>query len=166
MKDASPVLALTPSAPPTVRRRVDPITVFLARKVTTMDAGRPVADAIAVKGGRVLSTRTLESTRPWLSTDNHTIDPRVQDEVMMPGFIEPHTHLATSAGFLAVIAAAEPAEQKRAQQILRDILPVSSRRRGFLVDARFVTAPQAIAVDTIRAPTVVGSVEDDHYRSG
>ena len=65
----------------------------------------------------------------------------------------------------AVIAVAEPAEQNRAQQILRDILPVSSRRRGVLVDARFVTAPQAIAVDTIRAPTLVVSVEDDYYRT-
>ena len=81
---------------------VEPITVFPARKVITMDAGRPVADAIAVMGGRVVSTGTLEPMQPWLSTYDHTIDPRLQGEVIMPGFIDPHTHPAMSAGFLAM----------------------------------------------------------------
>ena len=65
----------------------------------------------------------------------------------------------------AVIATGEPAEQKRAQQILRAILPISARTKGFLVDTRFVTAPQPIAIDKIRAPTLVASVEDDYYRT-
>ena len=63
----------------------------------------------------------------------------------------------------AVLATAEPAGQKRAQQILRDILPISQRTQGFLVDTRFVTAPQPITIDKIRAPTLVAAVEDNYY---
>ena len=32
------------------------ITVFTARKVVTMDPGRPVAEAVAVMDGRIVST--------------------------------------------------------------------------------------------------------------
>ena len=41
-----------------------PITVFPARKVITMDPGRPLAEAIAVMDGKVLSTGSLTSMRP------------------------------------------------------------------------------------------------------
>ena len=50
------------------------ITVYVARRVRTMDPGRPVAEAIAVMDGRVVSTGTLESMRPWLSRHEHVID--------------------------------------------------------------------------------------------
>jgi DNA ligase (NAD+) len=37
------------------------VTVYVARRVRTMDPGRPVAQAVAVMDGRVLSTGTLAS---------------------------------------------------------------------------------------------------------
>ena len=43
------------------------VTVYTARKVHTMDPGRPGAEAVAVLDGRVLSTRTVDSMQPWLS---------------------------------------------------------------------------------------------------
>jgi predicted amidohydrolase YtcJ len=39
------------------------ITVFPARKVVTMDPGRPVAEAEAVMDGKVLSTGSLRALR-------------------------------------------------------------------------------------------------------
>ena len=36
---------------------MNPITVFTARKVITMDPGRPAAEAVAVVDGKVLSTQ-------------------------------------------------------------------------------------------------------------
>ena len=45
------------------------ITVYPARKVITMDPGRPVAEAVAVMDGRVLSTGTLESMRYRIRPD-------------------------------------------------------------------------------------------------
>ncbi len=78
------------------------ITVFPARKVITMDPGRPFAEAIAVMDGKVLSTGTLESMQPWLSRNDYRIDDTLNDKVIMPGLIDPHTHFAMSSGFLSL----------------------------------------------------------------
>jgi predicted amidohydrolase YtcJ len=78
------------------------VTVYRARKVITMDAGRPFASCIAVMDGRVLSTGTIESMQPWLKRYPHKIDDTFADKVIMPGLIDPHTHFAFSAGYLAM----------------------------------------------------------------
>jgi hypothetical protein len=78
------------------------ITVFRARKVVTMDPGRPLAEAIAVRDGRIVSTGTLESMRPWLSRHEHVIDDTLRDKVILPGLIDPHTHFGMSSGFMAL----------------------------------------------------------------
>lgn len=78
------------------------ITVFTARKVRTMDPGRPLAEAIAVMDGKVLSTGTLASMKPWLDRYEHVIDDTLADKVIFPGFIDPHTHFYQSACYLAL----------------------------------------------------------------
>ena len=82
---------------------MDAITVFPARRVITMDPGRPFAEAVAVADGRVVSTGTLDSMRPWLSRYPHRIDDTLRDKVIMPGLIDPHTHFALSGGYLALL---------------------------------------------------------------
>jgi predicted amidohydrolase YtcJ len=78
------------------------ITVYVARKVRTLDPGRPEAQAVAVMDGRVVSTGTLESMQPWLSRHEYVIDETLKDKVILPGFIDPHTHFTMSAGYLAL----------------------------------------------------------------
>src|SRR5688572_29810209 len=78
------------------------ITVFRARKVVTMDPGRPHAEAIAVMDGRVVSTGTLASMQPWLTRYDHRIDDTLADKVILPGLIDPHTHFSMSSGFMAL----------------------------------------------------------------
>lgn len=79
------------------------ITVFPARKVVTMDPGRPVAEAVAVMDGKVLSTGSLSSMQPWLSRHEHVIDSTLKDKIILPGLIDPHTHFALSSGLLAML---------------------------------------------------------------
>lgn len=79
-----------------------PITVYTAKKVYTMDPGRPEAEAVAVLDGKVLSTGTLESMQPWLSRYNHVIDDTLKDKIVLPGFIEPHTHFYMSSGLMGL----------------------------------------------------------------
>ncbi len=76
------------------------ITVFVARKVITMDPGRPTARAIAVRDGRIVSVGTVESMQPWLRRYTHHIDDTFADMVVMPGFIDPHTHLSQSGTYM------------------------------------------------------------------
>ena len=76
------------------------IRVFVARRIITMDPGRPTARAIAVRAGRILSVGTIESMQPWLRRYSHTIDETFADQVLLPGFIDPHTHLSQSGAYM------------------------------------------------------------------
>jgi predicted amidohydrolase YtcJ len=76
--------------------------VYTAQKIRTMDPGRPIADAVAVKDGRILSIGTLKSMRPWLDQIPHEIDDQFADKVIFPGFIDPHTHFRVSGTLMAL----------------------------------------------------------------
>ncbi len=73
------------------------ITVFTARSIITMDPSLPRATAVAVRDGRILEVGTLDSLQPWLSQHPHTVDDRFIDQILMPGFIDPHLHPTMAA---------------------------------------------------------------------
>lgn len=62
-----------------------------------------------------------------------------------------------------LVHAASRAEQDRVHGILWDILPVSRRSRGLLNDARLASNPAPMPIETIAAPTLTISVEDDRF---
>lgn len=72
------------------------LRVLTARRIRTMDAGRPLANAVAIKDGRIVSVGTLDTMKRWLERDDHEIDDSFADKVIFPGFIDPHTHLQAS----------------------------------------------------------------------
>jgi predicted amidohydrolase YtcJ len=78
------------------------ITIFPAARVYTMDPGRPCGSAVAVADGRVLSVGDLESMKPWLKRYPYEVDDRYRDKVIMPGFIDPHTHLRMSGTYMGL----------------------------------------------------------------
>ncbi len=65
-------------------------TIYPARRVITMNPAFPTADAVAVRDGRVLAVGTIEELAAW---GEHTVDDRFADKVILPGFIEAHTHV-------------------------------------------------------------------------
>jgi len=69
-----------------------PITVFVAKKVVTMDPTRPVATAVAVRDGKILGVGSLADLAPWLKTGDYKIDDQFKDKVLTPGLIDPHMH--------------------------------------------------------------------------
>lgn len=68
------------------------LTVFVARKIHTMNASMPEATAVAVCDGKIVEAGTLESLKPWLDAHPHSIDRRFENHILMPGFIDPHLH--------------------------------------------------------------------------
>lgn len=72
------------------------LKVFTAKRIRTMDAGRPLANAVAFKDGRIVSVGTLDTMKRWLEREEHEIDNSFRDKVIFPGFIDPHTHLQAS----------------------------------------------------------------------
>ncbi len=76
------------------------ITVFVARKIRTMEPSAPEATAVAVRDGMILEAGSLQSLQPWLSAHSHRIDTTFERHVLMPGFIDPHLHPSMAAYLL------------------------------------------------------------------
>lgn len=83
---------LPPSLSAKPQESTDKITVYVARKIVTMDPGWPTATAVAVKDGRILSVGSFDDLKPWLNRFPYQVDKRFADKVIYPGFIEAHGH--------------------------------------------------------------------------
>src|SRR5688500_16938398 len=99
MPAASTVSELDVSLVPQVRRPqplfatttlMSRTTVYRAHKIITMDPMQREATHVAVREGRVLAVGSLERMREWGDFD---LDERFTDKVLMPGFVEGHSHL-------------------------------------------------------------------------
>jgi len=73
------------------------ITVFPAKKIYTMEPALPEASVVAVRDGKIIEVGSLETIQPWLDAHPHEIDNRFRDQILMPGFIDPHLHPAMAA---------------------------------------------------------------------
>ncbi|WP_215322984.1 amidohydrolase [Polynucleobacter sp. MWH-Braz-FAM2G] len=85
---AGAVQLLEPPSTP----KVSNITVFVAKKIVTMDPAIPNATAVAVADGRILSVGSLEDLKPWTDKYPTQINRQFSDKVIYPGFVEPHAH--------------------------------------------------------------------------
>jgi predicted amidohydrolase YtcJ len=77
----------------------EPLTVFVAREIITMQADQPDATWVAVQKGRILA---LDNGAPpkTLNGRKTTLDNRFANKVLMPGFIDPHLHPMIAAVLL------------------------------------------------------------------
>lgn len=94
--DVTPSIPLLPPIPPSLMDQPEAntaeITVFVAKRIVTMDPGWPEATAVAVKDGRILSVGSLADLDPWLKRFPYKIDESFKDKVIYPGFVEAHGH--------------------------------------------------------------------------
>jgi hypothetical protein len=65
--------------------------LFVGAHVYTLDPSRPQAEALAVRGGRVLAVGDEAETRARLAPDAETI--RLDGATLLPGFHDAHVHL-------------------------------------------------------------------------
>lgn len=106
---ACAVIAMVLATPALAQTAKGPITVFLAKKIVTMDPTQPTATAVAVRDGQILSVGSLQDLAPWLKGNTHTINDQFKDKVLLPGFIDPHLHpLLGAIAFQTVWITPEP----------------------------------------------------------
>lgn len=67
--------------------------IFRARRIVTLDSGMPIAEAVAVLDGRVLHSGTFAEVSGDLAGRNPIIDDSLIDKVVVPGFVEAHSHM-------------------------------------------------------------------------
>lgn len=70
------------------------IKVYHARKIITMNPSQPEATHLAVKEGRILGVGTLDTMR---ELGQIHVDDRFADNIIMPGFVEGHSHALEGA---------------------------------------------------------------------
>lgn len=74
--------------------------------VRTMDPGRPRAEAVAVRDGRVLAVGRSADVTAAAGPDARSVD--AGGRTVVPGFIDPHNHLLSTAESLASVDARYP----------------------------------------------------------
>ena len=68
------------------------VTVYTAQHIVTMEPAMPHATAVAVEDGRIVAVGSAESLEPILSLKGGNVDTRFSEQVLVPGFIDPHVH--------------------------------------------------------------------------
>ena len=79
----SPALAASVASGP-------PETIFLSSNIKTMDANRPLAQAIAVRVGRIVSMGSRSHVLSLKGPATKVVD--FGDLTVLPGFVDPHMH--------------------------------------------------------------------------
>jgi predicted amidohydrolase YtcJ len=92
---ATPTLPPSPTALPQA-----PSLIFHNGAVLSMEAGLPVSEAIAVQGNLILSVGSEGDILSLAGPETQVID--LQGSTLMPGFVDPHTHLLNDAGRLSL----------------------------------------------------------------
>lgn len=74
--------------------------IYTAKKIITMFPEHPYATAVAVKDGRILAVGELDDIVHWVKLSPFTpyeVDTTFQDKILMPGLVDPHTHVEVQA---------------------------------------------------------------------
>jgi len=71
-----------------------PVRVFVAKRVITMNPAQPFATHVAVRDGRILAVGGADEVADLGPIE---LDSRFQDSVILPGFVEGHSHLFEGA---------------------------------------------------------------------
>jgi predicted amidohydrolase YtcJ len=77
-------------------------TIFVARKIITMERDNPTATAVAVAGDKILVAGSLDQAKAALAGRPARVDQTFADKVVMPGLIDQHLHRVLGALTLAV----------------------------------------------------------------
>ena len=70
----------------------EPLTIYRAKSIITMDPSQPRAKAVAVADGRIVAVGDVAAMEAWTSHREYEIDDRFKGKVLMPGLVENHLH--------------------------------------------------------------------------
>ena len=64
-------------------------TIFVAKKIVTMNPSNPEGTHVAVREGKILGVGTLDEVKGW---GDYELDETFKEKVILPGFVEVHAH--------------------------------------------------------------------------
>lgn len=68
--------------------------IYAGGQIVTMDRKQPTAEAVAIRGGRILAVGPSARVMTHKGAETNWID--LGGRVLLPGFIDPHSHLAAA----------------------------------------------------------------------
>ena len=81
---------------------MDAARILRAQRFHTMEPGFPTADAVAVRGGRILAVGSFDTVVAALGDEPYTLDDTLSDYYVLPGLIDQHLHPLTGAAVLSM----------------------------------------------------------------
>ena len=79
-----------------------PATIFVAKKIITMERDNPTATAVAVAGNKIPAMGSLDQVKVALGDRPYRLDQTFANKVLTPGFIDQHLHPVLGALTLSV----------------------------------------------------------------
>ena len=71
----------------------EPLKIYRAAKIITMEPALPEARVVAVRDGAIVAVgRDLDDLAAWTERHPFEIDETLSDKVLLPGLIDPHLH--------------------------------------------------------------------------
>lgn len=70
------------------------VEIFTAKRIITMSPALPFAQAIAVRGDRILGVGTVDDLSQW---GDYELNEQFKDHILLPGFVEAHSHVMAGA---------------------------------------------------------------------
>jgi predicted amidohydrolase YtcJ len=109
-------------------RAPEPTAVFVNAEVLTMDERRPVAQAVAIRGGRILAVGDRDPVLAAAGRGAQVVD--LGGNTLMPGFVDGHGHFTQVANELDWVDLSPPPAGTIAS--IEDIVTALSARLGRL----------------------------------
>lgn len=122
------LLGLMHAAPPAPAAAQEPADMILtASRIWTADPDRPWAEAVAIRGDRILAVGDPTSVRRHRASYTRVID--LPGRFIVPGFIDNHTHFAQAGALLLGVNLLDVADQSglvRRVREARDRMPAGA----------------------------------------
>lgn len=139
------VLLITAAALPLAAQA--PTLVVLNAKVFTADSAAPWAEALAVRGDRMIAVGSSASVRALQGATTRVIDAR--GRTLIPGLNDAHVHMGLAPWFTVAPAGKGMPPDPSASEILEAVsLAAKGLRRGEVI--RVIVGPSALDDTTLR----------------
>ena len=73
------------------------LVVYTAELIRTMEPALPTATAVAVEDGLIVAVGSEGTLQPLIEARSGRVDRQFANDILLPGFIDPHVHPALPA---------------------------------------------------------------------
>lgn len=83
------------------RNTKDSDTIYYNGNIFTMEADQPNAEALAIKDGKIIFVGDFKKAQSYIGANTVQVD--LQNKTLLPGFIDVHGHITSSAGMMQFV---------------------------------------------------------------